>query len=128
MNTLLDASALLAMLFDEEGAGEVISALRRGAVMSAVNVAEVAARLHQDRWPAEEVAGTFNDVGVEIAPFGSDAALLSGCYRPATAKLGLSLGDRACLATAATLCLPVLTADRVWRELELPGVEVECIR
>lgn len=128
MQRLLDASALLAVLFEEPGADEVVFALRCGAVMSAVNVAEVAARLHRDRWSAEDVARMVKDVGIEVVPFDSDAALLSGWYHRDTAELGLSLGDRACLATAATLGLPVLTADREWGKLSLRGVRVECIR
>jgi ribonuclease VapC len=39
----------------------------------------------------------------------------------------ISLGDRACLATAHILGIPAMTADRNWRDLDLP-VEIEFIR
>jgi len=35
-------------------------------------------------------------------------------------KLGLSLGDRACLALALRRNIPALTADHVWSKLRLP--------
>ena len=125
---LLDASATLALIHDEPGADAVRDALRNGAAMSAVNVAEVAARLHQQGWLAEEVAAGVRALRIEVLPFDAGTALRSGALRPVTAPFGLGLGDRSCLATAAALGVPALTADRAWRELRIPGVEVRCIR
>ena len=56
---VLDASAVLAVILEESGAEVVVEALRSGAAMSAVNVAEVASRLHQDGWTESEVASVF---------------------------------------------------------------------
>lgn len=42
--------------------------------------------------------------------------------------VGLGLGDRACLATARMEECPVLTADRIWTQLDLEGVDIRCIR
>jgi PIN domain nuclease of toxin-antitoxin system len=49
--------------------------------------------------------------------------------RESTRSLGLSLGDRACLALAKLKALPAVTADRPWMLLD-PKLEitVECIR
>lgn len=44
-----------------------------------------------------------------------------------TRQLGLSLADRACLALARQLSLPVLTADHAWAEAALE-LEVKLIR
>ena len=126
--SVLDASALLTVVLEETGADIVVEALRSGAVMSAVNVAEVAARLHQENWTESEVALVFDVLGIEIVPFDADGALLSGRYRPATQGLGLGLGDRACLATARIEKCPVLTADRIWAQLGIEGVDIRCIR
>jgi ribonuclease VapC len=41
--------------------------------------------------------------------------------------LGLSFGDRACLALAKSLVAPALTADRSWARLDL-GIAIEVIR
>ena len=127
-SALLDASALLALVFDEKGSTRVRDAVRKGAAISAVNGAEVASRLGGEGWTREEVEGFFGESGIEIVPFDRTAALLSGSYRQATRHLGLSLGDRACLATARQLGLAAITADRAWTELELDGIRVICIR
>ena len=128
VDSLLDASAMLALVFKEPGAEVVVEALRSGVCMSSVNAAEVAARLHEEGWQAPQVALVFDELGVRVLPFAVDVALLSGRYRAATRSLGLGLGDRACLATARIQGCPLLTADRAWAELDLEGVEVRCIR
>ena len=125
---VLDASAVLAVILEEPGADVVVEALRSGAAMSAVNVAEVAARLHRDGWSDSEVALVFDSLGIEVLPFDPAAALLSGRLRSATSRLGLGLGDRACLATGRIEGCPVLTSDRSWQELDIADVDVRCIR
>ena len=80
---VLDASAVLAVILEEPGADVVVEALRSGAAMSTVNVAEVAARLHQDGWSDAEVALVFDSLGIELLPFDPEAALLSGRLRTA---------------------------------------------
>ena len=124
----LDASALLAVILEEPGAELVAAALRSGAVMSAVNVAEVAARLHQDGWTESEVALVFETLGIEVLPFDTETALLSGRLRTATEALGLGLGDRACLATGQMEGGPVLTAERSWLETGVADLDVRSIR
>ncbi len=126
--TLLDASALLAVIFEETGAELVLSALKEGSAISAVNAGEVAACLFQEDWDLEEVLLAFNQLGVTVLPFDAETAITSGSFRKATRKLGLGLGDRACLATAYKEKCPVLTADKAWTRLELPDVAVTCIR
>ena len=67
---------------------------------------------------------TINQV---VVPFlAADAELAADFWSPARG-LGLSLGDRACLALASRLDRPALTADRLWLELDL-GVEIQAIR
>ena len=126
--SLLDASAILAALYEEPGVTRVHDALREGAAVSAVNAAEVAAHLRTNDWRAGQVADVFDDLSIEIVPFDRETALLSGAYRPRTRHLGLGPGDRACLATARRLRVPALTADRVWARVDLRGVEIVVIR
>ena len=124
--SVLDASALLAMLQGEPG-GEVVQHLLPHAVMSSVNWSEVIQKA-LDR--QVEVAGLREDVealGLEIIPFTADQAERTARLRAPTRELGLSLGDRACLALAAELGLSAVTTVRAWSEAGL-GLEVQVIR
>ena len=126
--SVLDASAALALILEEQGADLVVEALRSGTAMSAVNVAEVAARLHQDGWTESEVGLVFETLGIEVLPFTREAALLSARLRTVTKRQGLGLGDRAALATGYLEQCPILTSDRVWQRLDIPGIDIRCIR
>jgi ribonuclease VapC len=46
---------------------------------------------------------------------------------PLTKTHGLSLADRACLALAKRLDIPIVTADRDWADLNL-GITLQLIR
>ncbi|HEY8574360.1 type II toxin-antitoxin system VapC family toxin [Phenylobacterium sp.] len=125
-DVVLDASAVLARLLSEPGE-EVVSSAVEGARVSAVNLAEVIARLIDRGVPVEAAVATTAELGIDVIPFDETAALRAGTLRASTRSLGLSLGDRACLALAEMVGLPVLTADRAWAELDL-DVEVVLIR
>jgi PIN domain nuclease of toxin-antitoxin system len=123
---VLDGSAVLALLAGEPGA-EVVSACVPDAAVSTVNVAEIGMKL-ADRGMAEnEVRSAISTLGLEVVVFDEDAAYTTAALRSRTRSLGLSLGDRACLALGETRSLPVLTADRNWAGLKL-GVEIRVIR
>lgn len=131
MTTVLDASALLAHLLDEPGADEVNESLDEGAVISAVNWAEVLSRLSDLGSDPRRVAADLEAQGLlatlAIVPFDPDDAITVGALRSATRGPGLSLGDRACLSLALRLGAPALTADRAWDEVD-SEVEVKQIR
>ncbi|MEN3177177.1 MAG: hypothetical protein ABF812_16325 [Gluconobacter cerinus] len=56
-------------------------------------------------------------------------SVISAKRRDATKRVGLSHGDRACLALAKKMGLPAVTADRAWAEIaDAIGVEVVLIR
>jgi PIN domain nuclease of toxin-antitoxin system len=124
---ILDASALLALLNQEPGHEAVADALLDDAVASAVNVAEVVSRLSERGMPADDVTATIGALPLQVMPFDAAQAYATGRLRPLTKALGLSLGDRACLALAMQLGCPALTADRSWTRLPL-DVAVKLIR
>ena len=126
---VLDASAALAFLRGEPGASRVSEALATGVIMSAVNVAEVATRLAVDDVPEARVREGIELLHVDVEPFDEADALAAGMLRPVTRALGLSLGDRACLALAMKSGLPALTGDRAWRDLpRILDIEIEIFR
>jgi PIN domain nuclease of toxin-antitoxin system len=123
---VLDASALLALLNEEDGA-ELVQELLPQAVLSAVNFAEVVTRLVAVGMPEREIREALILLGLKIIPFEDEGAFESGFLYAKTKPLGLSLGDRACLGLAKTLGATALTADRTWQDLNI-GVKVKLIR
>jgi len=123
---VLDASALIALLWDEPGADAVERLLGR-AVISAVNWAEVLQRYRAHEVDTDGKREDVEALGVQIAGFSPDDAELVAELWGSTRRAGLSLGDRACLALARRLALPAHTADRAWRRADV-GVEVVLIR
>jgi PIN domain nuclease of toxin-antitoxin system len=124
VKVVLDSSAVLAMLWDEPGAARVAEALP-GARISAVNLAEVTAKLIDRGASDDDAKEILRSLGLDAAAFDSDQAITAGLLRRATGKAGLSLGDRACLALARADRAVAMTADRAWAGLELDvGVEV----
>ena len=119
---VLDASALLAYLKGEPGAETVRDALADGCTMSAVNWAEVLSKVAELGKPSGELVAELTErqllgPALQIVPFEQDDAPLVGDLRPRTRHLGLSLGDRACLALGQRLGSAVLTSDREWEKL-----------
>jgi PIN domain nuclease of toxin-antitoxin system len=123
---VLDASAILALLNAEPGSRVVEESLPEAAV-SAVNLSEVIAKLSERGMPEAAIRVALEGLGLEVHPFDDVAAHSAGMLRSATRGLGLSMGDRACLALGLSLSAPVLTADGTWKKLKV-GVKVRLIR
>jgi ribonuclease VapC len=113
-----DASALLLVLNQEPGAEELAGELGE-AVISAVNLSEVVAKLAEAGVPEVDLRDALSALPLEVVPSDEATAYLSGLLRPATRRHGLSMGGRACLGLASSMELPVVTADRVWQDLGL---------
>ncbi|BCM87941.1 type II toxin-antitoxin system VapC family toxin [Methylobacterium indicum] len=126
---VLDASAVLAVIFSEAGADRVAGHLP-GARISAVNAAEVMTKLVDLGMPEDTVEAIFEGLQLTIVPFEIAHARASARLRPLTRPAGLSLGDRACLAVAGQLGAPALTTDRAWSRLDgtAIGVTIELLR
>jgi ribonuclease VapC len=124
---VLDASALLAILNGEPGADKLTPEMLSTAASGAVNLAEVQGKLVgrglslDDAWEA-----TLSPIRDALA-FTPEHARLAGSLIAKTRSLGLSLGDRACLALGLALKAPVYTADKSWKDLKV-GVRIHVIR
>lgn len=127
-NYILDASALLALLNSETGA-EVIEPLLTYSIMGTVNVAEVIAELNKKLDISPEESKEMVSIMIDqIIPLEFDQSIEVGRLRKMTQGFGLSLGDRACIALGIKLNLPVYTADRVWKELQINDLDIRLIR
>jgi len=123
---VLDASAILAFLRREPGS-ETVQPYLRGGRVSTVNHAEVLAKA-VELGIAQSVAGRLvTDLGIDLIAFDENHAAVAASLRAKTRTLGLSLADRSCLALAIVDSLPVLTADRRWKEAKLK-LDVRVIR
>lgn len=127
-NVVLDASAILALIFDEPGADRVAACLP-DALVSTVNIAEVATRLLAQKVPTDTAATIIETLQFSLRPFDYTQALATAQLRSVTRCAGLSLGDRACLALGRTHQAEVITADRVWQNVATAAdVSVTVIR
>jgi len=120
---VLDSSAILAVINSENGEDKVEPKFR-DSVVSSVNVAEVLTKLAERDVDLNDALNYFLNVGLEIAEFDIALALRTAALRPATKHLGLSLGDRACLALAMQENAIAVTADKTWKSLDVCKIEL----
>ena len=107
---VLDASALLCLLNDEPGADRVLDVLNR-CVIGATNLGEVVSKLRERGLSLDEVREALGGLHLDVRPLSAAQAMTIGDLRPTTKSLGLSLGDRACLALALDLQAEMFTTD-----------------
>ena len=123
---VLDASAILCLVQQEPGADRVESRLA-DAQVSTVNVCEVLGKFADAGLSPEESWAAIADLGLQIHPFTPDDARQAAALRLSTRALGLSLGDRACIALAQRLGCEAMTTDRAWSSVAA-GVVLTVLR
>lgn len=123
---VVDASALLAFVRDEPGAGRVAAVLP-DSVISTVNLGEAVTALVNRGFPADEARRIMAGLRIDSVPLDREVALDAGALRELTRSMGLSFGDRVCLSLAARLGATALTCDRKWTALDA-GIAVELLR
>lgn len=123
---VLDASVILAVLFEEPGLEGLIEELS-DAVVSTVNLSEVVAKLVLRGVDAEDAWTIALGVTEEIVAFDREQAKRAGEMAAETRRAGLSFGDRACLALGVVLDAPVYTTERSWSNIDV-GARVRVVR
>jgi ribonuclease VapC len=128
--TVLDASAVLAFLQGVPGAEVVLKALESDScVVSAANQAEIISKSLDHGLTLSTLQGLLDELNYSVVDITATDGVTAGVMRAKTRHLGLSLGDRLCLALGQRLGAKVLTADRPWLKVAKPlGVSVQCIR
>lgn len=123
---VLDASAVLAVLFNEQGADKVIAYLP-GALLSCVNLAEVSTRILEVGKPLDDALFEISRLPLRLVDYDAGQAHITASLRKETKSLGLSLGDRACLALGLARQATVVTGDRHWQKLKI-GLDIIVFR
>lgn len=125
MTYVLDSSAVLAWLQEEKGSERVRTALADG-VVTAANWSEILQKARQYGGDPHEVSLLLRSLGLEVIEVTrEDGEMAASMW---TKEIPLSLGDRLCLAAAARLRRPAMTADAQWEQIEIEDVRVEAIR
>lgn len=128
MSFVLDASAVLAVILDEDGAAMVLNHAA-DAHLSTVNASESMAKLMEYGLTPEQSRRQIDRLELNIHPFDIELAASTATLRSSTKQFGLSLGDRACLALSQRTGLPILTSDRRMAESkDVVGIDIRMIR
>lgn len=123
IKAVLDASALLAYLFEEPGGQQVGGTDFERLAISSVNLTEVETKLLDNGVPLEALPA----YPMQILPFDAITARIAADLWHNLRTYGLGLGDCSCLATARLRGLPVWTTDQMWKGLD-HGVDVFLLR
>ena len=127
-SAVLDASAVIALLKGERGGTKVASVVA-DAALGVFNHAEVVGHFVHLGAPLDEIRAMLGALPLNVIAADEALAWEAGALRAVTAKVGLSLGDRFCLALAKREGVPAYTADRAWKEIAADsGAKVVVIR
>lgn len=125
MHSVLDSSAILALLHQEPG-GRAVLPFLSNAVISSVNAAEVLRVLVRSGASLPDAKRAFARLHLTVIAFQPDDA--AAAVEVAQLAPELSLADCACLALARLRkASEVVTADRIWTKFDF-GVTVKLIR
>lgn len=127
VRVVLDASAVIALLRCEAGA-DMIATHLGSALMSAVNLQEVIKALLLRGITLSAARKIIDNLHLDIRNHDVDAAYAAAILTAPTSKYGSGIGDRSCMALAIAEGLQVITTDRDWAKLVVPGLKVKLAR
>ncbi len=120
---VLDSSAVLALLNRETGNDRVAECIPFG-MISAVSMAEVLTRSIDLGQPYHVALSSFEYLRLPVVSFDLEQGAKAAELRSSTKHLGLSLGDRSCLALALLRGATAITADQNWKHINVCPVEM----
>lgn len=124
---VVDSSVVIAYLRQETGWEALEAYLAGTCLISAVNLTEVVGTLRDKGIAAGALDTILEPLALTVMPYDAAQARQAGELRVSTKHLGLSLGDRACLALAAAQKLTAVTTDAIWGQVDA-GVTVKVVR
>jgi PIN domain nuclease of toxin-antitoxin system len=124
---VLDRSAILGGIIGESGEEKLTPRLLAEAVISSVNLAGVQGKLQSLGWTSDEAWEDVTGLLGEAIHFDEHQAPTALDLLTQTRALGLSLGDRSCLALGRALRAPVYTAEKAWKKIKV-GIPIHVIR
>lgn len=119
---VLDASAVLAVLQNEPGK-ENVEAVLDGAIIGRINYAEILITLVNKGSNLADAIAAIESLELTTIELDKEQAEKNAELRPLTKHLGLSLGDRACLALAIRENATAITADQNWLQLGICAIK-----
>jgi PIN domain nuclease of toxin-antitoxin system len=128
---VIDSSALIAFIRDEDGASVVEELLQQGFLISVVNYAETKGKLvGSGTHTPKQVDAALEAFGalLELTDLDREQAESMAFFYARRNPYGLSLGDCACLALAEAKGLQVLTAEQSWKKIPNLKVKIRLIR
>lgn len=126
-SVVFDTSAVIALLRGESGA-TVVAARVGQAAMSTVNLQELVKALLLRGLARSVIEEMVQELRLDLHAHDREAAFAAALLAEVTRRHGSGLGDRTCMALAIKLGVPVLTTDRAWAEVRIPGLVVELVR
>lgn len=126
-SVVFDTSAVIALLRGEPGADRVAARVGQAA-MSTVNLQELVKALILRGLTQPVIEEMVQELRLDLHAHDREAAFAAALLTEPTRRHGSGLGDRTCMALAMKLCVPVLTTDRAWVEVRIPGLSVEVVR
>ncbi|WP_341748898.1 type II toxin-antitoxin system VapC family toxin [Candidatus Tisiphia endosymbiont of Sialis lutaria] len=110
---LLDTSAIIALLKKEPGY-KILEDVIASSSIASINLSELVSVLTRSNIAENEIDIIVADIVPEIIPFCENIAIKTGKLSRLTKDYGLSLGDRACIATGCYYNMEIYTTDKIW--------------
>ena len=123
---VLDSSVLVAVMQAEPGSEKLLRFFD-GSLMSAVNHSEVLQKMAQLGGSIEITTAFMSRLDFQVVAFDKELSTETASLWPSTSRKGLSLADRSCLALARATSGIAVTADRAWKNLDIPDITIHVI-
>lgn len=125
--SIIDSSALLAVIYNEDGIEEAQKKYFDHSYMSVINAAECLMILNKNGMPIDVAQNLLESIISKFIPTEYHDTPLIAQVKNENIPLELSLGDSTCIALGSKLGVNIITADKTWSEVRCKS-KITCIR